>query len=65
MMGKSHSRLVGEVAAFAWEFRVALARVHASADVAVIVVSIYHAVNVALLRHVGHHEGLKNARGRT
>lgn len=54
-----HSRLFGVVeATLATDFRVIFILGYAAADVSAIVVSIYHAENVTLLRHIRHHEDL-------
>lgn len=56
---QTHSRLVGHVLAFyTREIQIVYFRVLTSTNVSAIVVSVFHAKNVTLLRHIRHHEGL-------
>lgn len=44
---------------FATESRISFARGYAAADISIVVVSIYHAINVTLPYHVRYHKGLR------
>lgn len=56
---RAYSPFLGVVAAFTVEFWIGFARGYAAANISPIVVSVYYAVNVTLLRYVRHHEGLR------
>lgn len=58
-VSKTYSPFLSIITAFTVEFRIGFARSYTAADISPIVISIYHAVNVTLLRYVRHHEGLR------